>query len=84
MSLQTVKQLCRPSEIVRSANLADQIAELSDLRDGRIDGTGSSGAITSPKAWSACSTTVSSDSPENPASVPIIFHKRWAVARRTR
>lgn len=37
MTVTTVKQACTPSEIVWSDSLADQIAELSDLRDGRID-----------------------------------------------
>lgn len=37
MTVTTVKQACAPSDLVWSDNLADQIAELSDLRDGRID-----------------------------------------------
>lgn len=37
MAIQNVKQLCSPSEIVQSDSLVDQIAELSDLRDGKID-----------------------------------------------
>lgn len=37
MPILTVKQACRPSELVQSDSLAEQIAELSDLRDGAID-----------------------------------------------
>jgi hypothetical protein len=38
MPISTVKQLCTPSEIVKSDSLVEQIAQIEDFASGRIDG----------------------------------------------
>jgi Protein of unknown function (DUF499) len=38
MAIATVKQLCRPSVVVASDSLAEQVAQLEDFGSGKIDG----------------------------------------------
>ena len=38
MPIATVKQLCTPSEIVKSDSLVQQVAQIEDFASGRIDG----------------------------------------------
>jgi hypothetical protein len=38
MPIATIKQLCTPSEIVKSDSLVEQVAQIEDFASGKIDG----------------------------------------------
>ena len=50
MPISSVKQLCIPSALVTSDSLVEQVAQIDDFADGRIDGRSFFGGTTS---WTA-------------------------------